>query len=204
MAQEESKSLTRLKLEEAEYFFEQMKTETILPNPKHFKFNLSAFASASQSVLFVMQSEYKIREMSGEPRWEWFMENVKDALADEQIPTFIKNLRNMLLENKSPSDVYTVVTSSMIFKYNIEGSAPKKEEEKVKKSNSEEGSAKVEPTILYYEPRNQDPIKRYVWYFPDNTKRTNENRRFIVKSCEYYLQRLMGLVREYEIKFGHN
>src|SRR5215217_7118288 len=101
MAQEESKSLTRLKLEEAEYFFEQMKTETILANPKHFKFNLSAFASASQSVLFVMQSEYKIREKSGEPRWEWFMENVKDALVDEQIPTLSKTYGICYLRTKA-------------------------------------------------------------------------------------------------------
>jgi uncharacterized membrane protein len=77
MTQEESISVTRMKLEEAQYFFDQMIAN--LANPKYFKFNLSAFASASRSVTFVMLSDYKIKEDSEEPSWKWYKENVVDA-----------------------------------------------------------------------------------------------------------------------------
>jgi predicted DNA binding CopG/RHH family protein len=62
MAQEEAISETSRKLEEAQYFLNQMIAN--LANPKDFKNNLSAFASASRSVTFVMQSEYKIKKSS--------------------------------------------------------------------------------------------------------------------------------------------
>jgi hypothetical protein len=127
---------------------------------------------------------------------------VIDALDNEEIPKFFKDLRNMLVkENKSPSDVLTVVTKTLIVKYDIIGTAPENEEE-IKKRNSERGSATTEALTIYHEPKNQERIKKYVWYFPDNTKRTNENRRYVVKSCEHYLQRLSGLVNDCEKKFG--
>jgi hypothetical protein len=191
---------TRSKLQEAEYFFNQMNDN--LDNPKYFKFNLSALASTSRSVTFVMQSEYKIKENSEEPSWKWYKENVIEALDNEEIPKFFKDLRNMLVkENKSPSDVLTVVTKTLIVKYDIIGPAPENEEE-MKKRNSERGSATAEALTIYHEPKNQERIKKYVWYFPDNTKRTNENRRYVVKSCDHYLQRLSVLVNDCEKKFG--
>jgi hypothetical protein len=199
MAQEESISETRGKLEEAEYFLSQMIAN--LATLKYFKFNLSAFASASRSVTFVMQSQYKIKENSEDPSWNWYKENVIDALDNEEIPKFFKDLRNMLVkENKSPSDVLTVVNTSLTIRYDIEGSAPGKEEELTKR-NSEQDAAASAPTY-YYVPQEQELIKRYVCYFPDNMVRTNENRRYVVKSCQHYFQRLSGLVDDCEKKFG--
>jgi hypothetical protein len=200
MAQEVSSSNTRLKLEEAQYFYEQMNAN--LANPKYFKFNLSAFASASRSVTLVMLPDYKIKQNSEEPSWKWYKENVVDALEKEQIPQFFKGLRNMLVkENKSPSDVLAVVGTSQIIRYDIEGSASGKEEE-LTKLNSEQDSAATATPTYYYVPEEQELIKRYVWYFPDNTVRSNENRRYVVRSCQFYLERLSGLVEECEKRFG--
>ena len=200
MAQEESFSNTQLKLEEAQYFFEQMKAN--LANPKYFKFNLSAFASASRSVIFVMLSEYKIKVNSEDPSWTWFKEYVLDALEKEEIPHFFKDLRNMLVkENKSPSEILTVLSSTLTIRYDIMGSAPENEEE-LKKRNSERGSAAPSAITIYQEPESLELIKRYVWYFPDNTVKTSENRRYVVRSCQVYLQRLSELVDECEKKFA--
>jgi hypothetical protein len=200
MTQEESISRTKQKLEEAEYFFDQMNAN--LANPKYFKFNLSAFASASLSVIFVMRSDYKIKVDSEDPCWKWYKENVFEALMKEQIPHFFKDLRNMLLkENKSPSDILTTVSISLTIRYDIEGSAPGKEEELTKRNSEQDSAATATPTYDYV-PEERELIKRYVWYFPDNTVKTNENRRYVVKSCEVYLQRLSGLVDECEKKCG--
>jgi hypothetical protein len=199
MAQEESLSNTRLKLEEAKYFFDQMNAN--LAYPKYFKFNLSAFASASRSVTFVMLSDYNIKVDSEESSWKWYKENVVDALEKEEIPHFFKELRNMLVkENKSPSDVFTVVSSSVVIRYEKFGSTPENEEES-KNRNPERGSAAAAPTF-YYAPQSEDLSKRYVWYFPDNTVKTNQNRRYVVRSCQLYLNRLSQLVHECESHFG--
>ena len=47
---------TRIKLQEAKYFFKRMVEE--VSNREPFKYNLSAFLSAAQSVTFVMQTEF--------------------------------------------------------------------------------------------------------------------------------------------------
>jgi hypothetical protein len=157
MTQEESISVTRMKLEEAQYFFDQMIAN--LANPKYFKFNLSAFASASRSVTFVMLSDYKIKEDSEEPSWKWYKENVVDALEKEEIPHFFKELRNMLVkENKSPSDVFTVVSNTLTVRYDIIGSAPENGEE-LKRPNSERDSAASAAPTFYYVPESQELIE---------------------------------------------
>lgn len=149
-----------------------------------------------------MLSDYKIKVNSEEPPWKWYKENVVDALEKEEIPHFFKDLRNMLVkENKSPSDVYTVVSNTLTIRYDIIGSAPENEEELKKRSAERDSAATADPTF-YYVPESREPIKRYVWYFPDNTHKTNENRRYVVKSCQLYLQRLWRLVDECEKKFG--
>jgi hypothetical protein len=38
--------------------------------------------------------------------------------------------------------------------------------------------------------------------FPEGAAKTNVNRRYVVRSCQLYLQRLSGLVDECEKKFG--
>ncbi|MDD2665707.1 MAG: hypothetical protein PHD13_03985 [Methanocellales archaeon] len=48
---------TRRKLEEAKYFLDQMGDK--IENPRTFAYNLSAFLSATRSVTFIMQYEFK-------------------------------------------------------------------------------------------------------------------------------------------------
>ena len=47
---------TRLKLEEAEYYFEELKRN--IENDRIFGFNLSAFVTSARSVTFIMQKEF--------------------------------------------------------------------------------------------------------------------------------------------------
>jgi hypothetical protein len=127
---------------------------------------------------------------------------VIEALNNEEIPKFLKDYRNMIVKkNKSPNDVFTVVTKTLTIRYDIEGSVPGKEEELTKRNSEQDSAATATPTY-YYVPEERELIKRYVWYFPDNTVKTNENRRYVVRSCQFYLQRLSGLVEECEKKCG--
>jgi hypothetical protein len=75
---EEIVSDTRFKLQEAEYFLEQMKNN--VDNYAHFAFNLSAFVSATRSVTLVMQYQYKIRVNTEESSSIWYRENVQEVL----------------------------------------------------------------------------------------------------------------------------
>jgi hypothetical protein len=106
----------------------------------------------------------------------------------------------LVKENKSPSDVFTVVSNTLTVRYDIIGSAPENGEE-LKRPNSERDSAASAAPTFYYVPESQELIKRYVWYFPDSADKTNKNRRYVVKSCQLYLQRLSGLVDECERKW---
>jgi hypothetical protein len=92
---EEIVSDTRFKLQEAEYFLEQMKNN--VDNYKHFAFNLSAFVSAARSVTLVMQYQYKIRvnteESSSSSSSIWYRENVEEVLKRHEDAKFFNELR---------------------------------------------------------------------------------------------------------------
>ncbi len=57
MAQEETISDIRFKLNEARYFFEQMKNNT--DNSAYFIYNLNAFLSSAQSLVFTIRHKFK-------------------------------------------------------------------------------------------------------------------------------------------------
>jgi hypothetical protein len=196
MAEEETTSDTRLKLEEANYFFDQMNAN--LDNPKYFRFNLIAFVSAGRSVTYVMQKQYKKGE--DDPFWKWYVPNVREALKNEDVSAIFHNLRNKVLKQKGnlSDDVLTVVSNSVIIRYDIIGSAPENEEE-ITKRNSERVSSS---STIYYTTEAQELTKKYVWYIVDIKDKAKENRRYVIESCQQYLQRLRGLVDECERQFG--
>jgi hypothetical protein len=196
MAEEETTSDTRLKLEEANYFFDQMNAN--LDNPKYFRFNLIAFVSAGRSVTYVMQKQYKKGE--DDPFWKWYVPNVREALKNEDVSAIFHNLRNKVLKQKGnlSDDVLTVVSNSVIIRYDIIGSAPENEEEMTKR-NSERVSSS---STIYYTTEAQELTKKYVWYIVDIKDKAKENRRYVIESCQQYLQRLRGLVDECERQFG--
>ena len=66
---------TRFKLQEADYFLNQIKNN--IDNKTYFIFNLIAFVVAGRSVTFVMQSEFT-RKVG--PFAKWYSKNVDEVL----------------------------------------------------------------------------------------------------------------------------
>jgi hypothetical protein len=134
---------TRFKLQEAEYFLEQMKNN--VDNYTHFAFNLSAFVSAARSVTLVMQYQYKIRVNTEESSSIWYRENVEEVLRRHEDAKFFNELRIKFihLEGNPRQDVRTIVRVIVIGKYDIIGSTPENEEEerKLSQHNSKQESS---------------------------------------------------------------
>jgi hypothetical protein len=196
--EEETTSDTRLKLEEASYFFDQMKSN--LDNRKYFMFNVIAFVSAGRSVTFVMQHEFKKKK--GETSKKWYQKNVEEALEKEEVPAFFRKLRNVFLKEEGNPRQYLLktVSKTMTFKYHIIGSAIENEvEEELTEHNYERESA---PPTIAYKPAAQDPTLKYVWYIQDIKDKTIKRREYVIPSCEQYLQRLTDLVNECERLFN--
>jgi hypothetical protein len=200
--QERPISDTRFKLEEASYFFEQMKKN--LDNRKYFTFNLIAFVVAGRSVTFVMQSEFtKVG-----PFAKWYCKNVDEALRKEEVPRFFRDLRNIVLKEEGNPRQYlrTVVTRDYAFSYDILGPATENEEgqeEGLMERNSErESQQQVKETTIIEKPAAPDPTLKYLWDIPDINDKTKKSTRYVIESCEQYLQRLSGLVDECERLFG--
>ena len=84
---------TRLKLEEAEYFFEGMKRN--MENDKPFIFNLSAFVTSARSVSFFMQKQYGGHKFS-----EWYKKKQKLFDSDNDFK-FFNELRVATVHTKA-------------------------------------------------------------------------------------------------------
>jgi hypothetical protein len=86
---EKAVSDTRFKLQEADYFLNQMKSN--IDNKTFFIFNLIAFVSAGRSVTFVMQKQYKNGEYG--PFSKWYVSNVQEELGRDENAVFFNSLR---------------------------------------------------------------------------------------------------------------
>jgi hypothetical protein len=196
---EEDVSDTRFKLEEASYFFEQMKKN--LDNRKYFMFNLIAFVSAARSVTYVMQEQYKNDE--DDPFWKWYVPYVQEALKKEEVPAFFCDLRVKFVhvEGNPRQYLFTTVSKRLRSRYHIIGAANEKKEELIEHNSKRESKQEQETTITD-NPAAPDPTQKYVWYIPDINDKTKKSRRYVIESCEQYLQRLSGLADECERLFG--
>jgi len=75
------------KLEEAFYFFNQMKEN--VDNKDNFKFNLSAFLSSARSITLFLQEEF-----NGNPRFEEWYPHKQDEMRANSLMKFCKETRN--------------------------------------------------------------------------------------------------------------
>jgi hypothetical protein len=201
---------TRFKLQEAEYFLEQMKNN--VDNYTHFAFNLSAFVSAARSVTLVMQYQYKIRVNTEESSSIWYRENVEEVLRRHEDAKFFNELRIKFihLEGNPRQDVRTIVRVIVIGKYDIIGSTPENEEEerKLSQHNSKQESSPPpqQPTQplppITDKPEDQDLMQKYVWYIEDIMDKSKKNRKYVIPTCEKYLQILSGGVDNCERHFS--
>jgi hypothetical protein len=202
----DSISDTRFKLHEAAYFLSQMKNN--VGDKTDFIFNLIAFVSAARSVTYVMQSQYKKSE---DPFWRWYVPNVQEALAKEDDALFLHSMRVKFLKQKGNprQDMRQLVTKTVIARYNIAGAESEKKEEKLPEQHSQQESPSQQqqeppppnPTMTD-DPDAQEPNKKYIWYVEDVEDKTKSTRKYVIPTCEGYLQRLTGIIDECERNFG--
>lgn len=205
----DSISDTRFKLHEAAYFLEQMKKN--VDNRTDFLFNLIAFVSAGMSLSYVMQFQYKKGE--DDPFWRWYVPNVREALAKEEDAAFFHSKRVKFLKQKGNPrlDVRQLVTTTVIARYNIAGAESEKKEEKLPEQHSHQESPSQQqeqepppppnPTMTD-DPDAEEPNKKYIWYVEAVEDKTKSTRKYVIPTCEGYLQRLRGIVDECERNFG--
>lgn len=86
---------TENKLEEAEYFFNQMKEN--LDNPKVLGFNLSAFVNATRSVTWFMQKEY-----TESPKFHNWYRLKQKGMKEDSVCRFFHDLRTANIHFESP------------------------------------------------------------------------------------------------------
>ena len=86
---------TENKLEEAKYFFNQIKNS--LNNPQILGFNLSAFITAARTVTWFMQKEY-----SANPKFKTWYEAKQKEMKEDSVCKFFHNLRTANIHTKSP------------------------------------------------------------------------------------------------------
>ena len=97
--------------------------------------------------------------------------------------------------------IFLLVSSTLRLKYDNAGSATRKEEEE-EEVNSERESQQEQKTTITDNPAPPDPTLKYVWDIPDIKDKTKKSKRYVIDSCELYLQRPSGLVDECERLFG--
>ena len=172
---------TKEKLEEAQYFLLQMKSDML--NYSKFKFNLSAFLSASRSVTFVMQ-----KEMSGNSLFaEWYKKE-QDKMSNDELLHYFNSLRTITIHEKtvrprkevhiSHKDSLTMNDTITMFIVHADGLSDIKQVKDLDKPISKDES-------------NDSEVK-HLWYFEDN----NDND--LITLCEKYVKKLVDLVDDFK------
>jgi hypothetical protein len=72
----------------------------------------------------------------------------------------------------------------------------------MERNSERESQQQVQETTIIEKPAAPDPTLKYLWDIPDINDKTKKNTRYVIESCEQYLQRLSGLVDECEKFFG--
>jgi len=172
-------SNTRDKLEEAQRFLQRM--EDTQSDRIAFRDNLSAFLSAAQSVIYIMQSEFKSKQR---PAFKtWFQTKVE---SDKEI-TFIETVRGEAIHSE-PVKPYrnTNITTSVTIGVCVPASKnPKSSKIRLPKMNFK---SKQKPT-------GSEPKLEQQWYF------NGRNDKDVVALCTEHLTKLESLVAYCEAQF---
>jgi len=159
------------KLEEAFYFFNQMKEN--VDNKDNFKFNLSAFLSSARSITLFLQEEF-----NGNPRFEEWYPHKQDEMRANSLMKFCKETRNDEVHVKrvdveghhevSFTDTVGVTDTVQYILHRADGTIEKSET--------------IPPEIKPNKVKNSSNFK-YRWYFTD----FNDGEKDIIQLClEYY------------------
>lgn len=177
MAQDGAISDIRFKLNEASYFFEQMKKNT--DNSEYSIYNLNAFMSAARSLLFTIRRRFK----------KWYDKEMKADLEEkhEDFQFFNSTQFEFSQEGNLRKEIFVTVSKTFIGLYNIESETGNDNESKVRGSNSVH-----ESPIIAYNPAAEKESEKYDWRF------RNFKSRSVILSCEEYLHKLSIVVEQCE------
>lgn len=182
-------SITRKKLEEAKYFLGQM--QVYVEDRKKFAFNLSAFLSATRSVTFFMQSEFKsFLEFS-----EWYYKDKQKEMNKDGDFKFFNELRRTTIHKKpvvSHKKTAVGISETISLSESIIAVLTDKEGNVISKQTSPATTSKPKKTNL---PKETKVTVKYSWYFGE---RPNEN---LLELCNNYIQKIKKLVEECEKQF---
>lgn len=179
---------TREKLIEAKYFLERMIENQSERNA--FKYNLSAFLSAAQSVTYVMQGEFS--KVSGFK--QWYDEKQTKMQGDSEMK-LLHGKRVMTIHQKlvkpaalvtfAPSVTVGINVSASAIVTRADGTVEKLESkpETKTKPKASSSSVKTEATI------------EWQWYFHELKDKD------VVTICKEYLEKLEVIVEECESRF---
>jgi hypothetical protein len=166
------------KLKEAEYFLAQMKVEQ--DNRERFEFNLSAFLSATRSVL---QYAYEEVKKEGTREMKWY----ENSVSGSQILKYFKDKRddNIHIEPAKPRADFSVeITEHIGVSDSLEDEARDKDGKVIAQGSSEKLSQKL--------VKARTSIKQEVKYkfhgWPGNDD--------IMTLCERYIQELEKVVKD--------
>ena len=180
---------TQQKYNEAEYFLGMMKQND--ENRQRFKYNLSAFLSATRSVTFVLQKEY-----SKNPKFkEWYSKKQKWMEGDALFKFFVGKRNYVLKERLIDPQAEISITVDVVGVASISVETEVRDAEgNLKDYEYSEPPAKPKPAS---KPNSREETK-YKWFFKD-WQETDED---VITLCERYLKELKIIVEEAESKFG--
>lgn len=177
---------TEKKVEEAEYFFNQMKEN--LDNPKVLGFNLSAFINASRSITFFMQKEH-----AANPRFKPWYESKQNEMKEDTICKFIKELRTANIHFESPKtsrDITVPLTDSMSVSDSISVKVIRNGrviQDSPSKTTETKKSDTMNLNTKKTNPKSTINIKMYFKEKPEEDG---------ISLCESYLSKMKNLVSE--------
>jgi len=185
-------SKSRSKLNEAKYFYKQMKSNFKERKNEEFKHCINAFLSSARSVTFVLQKEFKKYE--GFDKWYELQRKLK--FKDEKLKKFVE-MRNISLKEEpiNPRYIFGVMFGKGI-KLNP------KDEFLIETDVSSYVSHHYKPsksTKLNVKEENIRNIKKADIFYSCMFAEIPEVNLFDI--CEFYLSVLNGLVLECEKKF---
>lgn len=174
-------SSTEEKLEEAEYFLGLMKKDPL--DHSKFKFHLSAFLSASRSITFIMQKEFKNKKFK-----DWYAKKQKEFDSNPLLAYFnnkrvISTHQEVIRPNKHVTiklrDSLSINTQLGQVEIILNGKTRDSKIIESKKNVSRSGESHLkEPEILYR------------WFFDDKPEAD------LLSLCEEYVCYLRLLVRK--------
>ena len=175
-------SNTRQKLDEAKYFLSQMEANVI--NISNFKFNLSAFVSASRSVTLFMQKEY-----ATEKKFSGWYKNWQLKMAINPIYQLINRKRAMTIHTQpieTRKDTKITLTETLSLRDRV-----------VLATIHQDGSVELQDSGFEKDkpPSYKKPKVEHLWFFNDYLDKD------ILSVATDYTSSLETLVKECESKF---